>query len=298
MATTTTFRVQAVKTAAPKPGAVLHKHQDPEADINEDEEDLNVLARMDSIDDFIHEDDHSDSSPESMDESHDIRHHNSEMSATLQRCLSYLDDPEEDKPRRRSSSEEADSASSQLLTPPSHLDMEEQRQQVQWHKSEAHQAFQAHYAQLAAIKQEDRIVATKLLLNEAHRMHRLAKARGIQHTTDAEWKRIAGAIDEEFATGSVTLAQRSVSCMCVFSPSSSAREYGEHEGDRHRRHMSQQNVILELSLQGRHDRSDPAAMHFLRPDGQGFREYMEKHRKNALVTTPVLAAPGKKATKK
>ena len=75
-------------------------------------------------------------------------------------------------------------------------------------------------------------------------------AHDVQHyTTDGAWKRIATAAMEDFEFGGHPSVQRTLSCMCIFSPVSSARVYSDHEEARLARAQRQRNLLMQIHLQ-------------------------------------------------
>jgi len=163
--------------------------------------------------------------------------------------------------------DDAEVAEERCETP---LDLEAQRQQIEWEKSQALAEYCTRMTAAQVVSENDQRVSLAILMREAHRHHRRAAFKsgamtgGVSgkpkfpivgsvarppFTTDFQWRQIAGNAMEDFELNGHASVQRMLSCMCIFSPASSARDYGDHEDARIGRATRQRQKLIQLQMQ-------------------------------------------------
>jgi len=150
------------------------------------------------------------------------------------------------------------------------FDLEAQRQQLEWEKSQALAEYCTRMTAAQVVSENDQRVSLAILMREAHRHHRRAAFKSgamtggaagkpkfpivgsvarPPFTTDFQWRQIAGNAMEDFELNGHASVQRMLSCMCIFSPASSARDYGDHEDARIGRATRQRQKLIQLQMQ-------------------------------------------------
>uniref|UniRef100_A0A7S1Q2R8 Uncharacterized protein n=1 Tax=Neobodo designis TaxID=312471 RepID=A0A7S1Q2R8_NEODS len=139
------------------------------------------------------------------------------------------------------------------------LDLDAQRRQVEWDKSQLRAAYHNEMQRTVTLGNDERVAALRALVNEADRFHRrhLAPAGAAlpleggpaNPLTPAQWGDIGFGVECDLESSGPASVQRNLSCMCIFSLHTAAREYGDHEEERSRRQAGQHRTIQALRLQ-------------------------------------------------
>lgn len=129
------------------------------------------------------------------------------------------------------------------------LDLDAQRRQVDWERAQQRASYHAEMQRKVSLTAADRTRALQCLMNEAHRFHRRHRSAGRPHVEDNVWYNLADSVDDDLTASGPPTVQRNLSCMCIFSTVSAARDYGDHEDERSRRQAGQHRTLQALRMQ-------------------------------------------------
>jgi hypothetical protein len=130
-----------------------------------------------------------------------------------------------------------------------HLDMDAQRRQLEWERSQQRAAYHSEMQRTVCLAADDRQKALQCLMNEAHRYHNKNAHCGRPHVATPVWRDLAESVHADFSVNGHPNVQRNLSCMCIFSTISAAKQYGDHEEERARRQAGQHRTLQALRLQ-------------------------------------------------
>lgn len=127
--------------------------------------------------------------------------------------------------------------------------LESQKQHIEFERNQRRAEYTARMQREASMSYNDHRVALQLVMREAQRLHVKEAAAGRPHIDTESWHALADAAMDDFERYGHPTVQRNLSCMCIFSGVSGAREYGEHEEERQRRQANQHRTLHALRLQ-------------------------------------------------
>lgn len=172
------------------------------------------------------------------------------------------------------------------------LNMDEQEAAIASHRSQALYEFCNTMTAKAAVSTDDLAVSSKILLHEAHRLHkiRLRAKQGTGHfgglpllpphlrgatqtnsssnhrvmdvkECDTMWQRVAHNSARDLYVEGHAFVQRRLSCMCIFSATKDDRHYHDNDGERMTRLVRQERLLMQIQQQA----LSGGNAHFLEP---------------------------------